>query len=291
MSCPWFSQSSKRILSSHTSRWGFGAAVFSTGGNLGFAVGPLLGSLLVLGLGLRATIGLVLPGLLLFLAIKIYATEVLGREVPGRTEARQEKGRETGGIPWYSLSAVSLVITLRSWAYVSFIAYLPMYLQTRDVPLAKGSLTLPVFLVGGALAGLYGGHLSDRIGRRAVVVASLLVYPVLAALMLLNDSLLVWLLAGAAGATLLASFSVTVVWIQELLPGNLGLASGLSLGLGFGTGGLGAAFTGYLADTIGIYGSMWLLALVPALGAFAAMPVRTRVKAGQELVRSGREEA
>ncbi|MFO7785935.1 MAG: MFS transporter, partial [Desulfatiglandales bacterium] len=174
---------------------------------------------------------------------------------------------------------------------VSFIAYLPMYLQTRDVPLAKASLTLTVFLVGGALAGLYGGHLSDRIGRRVVVVGSLLVYPVLAALMLLNDGVWVWFLAGVAGAALLASFSVTVVWIQELLPGNLGLASGLSLGLGFGTGGLGAAFTGYLADTIGIHGSMWVLALVPALGAFAAMPVRTRVKAGQELVLSGREEA
>ncbi|MFP3928653.1 MAG: MFS transporter [Desulfobacteraceae bacterium] len=270
-------------------RRGFGAAVFSTGGNLGFAVGPMIGSLLVLGLGLRGTLVLLFPGFLLFLAIIAYSGDALKREV--HTDGMEADGDErgTGRIFWYSLSAVSLVIMLRSWAYMSFIAYLPMYLQTRNVPLAQGSLTLTVFLVGGALSGLYGGHLSDRIGRKAVVVGSLLIYPLLASLMLLSNGLWVWFLAGTAGAALLASFSVTVVWTQELLPRNLGLASGLSLGLGFGMGGLGAALTGYIADLIGLYGSMWVLALVPAVGALAAAPVRTSLDARHELLWSEAE--
>jgi FSR family fosmidomycin resistance protein-like MFS transporter len=77
-----------------------------------------------------------------------------------------------------------------------------------------------------------------------------------------------WLLAAASGAALLASFSVTIVLAQELLPNNLGLASGLILGLGFGTGGLGTALSGYLADHIGLYQTFWVLALAPLLSIF-----------------------
>jgi FSR family fosmidomycin resistance protein-like MFS transporter len=94
--------------------------------------------------------------------------------------------------------------------------------------------------------------------------------------MILSSGPVLWLLAAASGAALLASFSVTIVLAQELLPRNLGLASGLILGLGFGMGGLGAAVTGWIADMIGLYKTVWILALVPALGsavgAFIRMP-------------------
>jgi MFS family permease len=73
---------------------------------------------------------------------------------------------------------------------------------------------LTVFLAGGALAGLFGGHLSDLIGRRTVILVSMLIYPVLAALLLLAHGPWLWAFSVLSGAALLDSFSVTIVWTQ-----------------------------------------------------------------------------
>lgn len=257
------------------SRRGFGAAVFSTGGNLGFALGPVIGSFLVLGFGLHATLGLVGPGLLLFLIIFYYPGDYLKRKTRVAEKSSELFNGALQTIPWVSLIAVCLIVTLRSWVYISFITYLPLFFQIQGIPLKTGSLMLTVFLLGGAVAGLYGGHLSDRLGRRRVIAVSMLIYPVLASLMILSKGLWIWLLAGASGAALLASFAVTIVLAQELLPRYLGLASGLILGLGFGTGGLGTALSGFLADKLGLYPVTWILALVPALGAVLTIFIKT----------------
>jgi MFS transporter, FSR family, fosmidomycin resistance protein len=252
---------------------GLGAAIFSTGGNLGFALGPVLGSLLVLGIGLHATAWLIPACAVLFLIISLYPGDFLRREAGPRTAA----GPTTAAfaIPWVSLIAVCLIVTLRSWVYMSSITYLPMLFQSRGIQLSSGSLILTLFLACGAVAGLYGGHLSDRIGRKRVIVVSSILFPLLAVLMLLMKGPWIWVLAGAAGAALLASFSVTIVLAQELLPRNLGLASGLILGLGFGTGGLGTALSGFLADTIGLYQTFWILAFAPLAGAALTALIKT----------------
>jgi FSR family fosmidomycin resistance protein-like MFS transporter len=263
------------VYSVSGSRLGFGAAVFSTGGNLGFALGPVVGSFLVLGFGLHATLGLLAPAVLLCLIIFFYRGDFLRREPAEKEKSSKNFNRALQNIPWVSLIAVCLIVSLRSWVYISFLTYLPMFFQTRGIQLQTGSLMLTVYLVGGAIAGLYGGHLSDKIGRRHVIVVSMLIYPVLASLMILSKGGWIWLLAGASGAALLASFAVTIVVAQELMPQYLGLVSGLILGLGFGTGGLGTAFSGFLADKIGLYQVFWILALAPVLGAVLAVFIRT----------------
>jgi FSR family fosmidomycin resistance protein-like MFS transporter len=158
--------------------------------------------------------------------------------------------------------------------------YLPMFFQAQGIELKTGSLMLTVFLAGGAAAGLYGGHLSDKVGRRRVIAISMLIYPVLASLMILSKGGWIWLLAAASGAALLASFAVTIVLAQELMPRYVGLASGLILGLGFGSGGVGSAFSGYLADHLGLYWVLWILALAPVLGAVLAAFIRTGGRSG-----------
>jgi FSR family fosmidomycin resistance protein-like MFS transporter len=256
------------------SRRGLGAAIFTTGGNVGFALGPVVGSLLVLGLGMHATLGLLIPGLLLFLLISFYPGDFLKREAVPQEASQGDINEKSYSIPWISLIAVCLIVTLRSWVYLSFITYLPMFLQTQGVHLKTGSLMLTLFLVGGAAAGLYGGHLSDRVGRRGVIWVSHLIYPVLASLMILSKGPSQWIMALTSGAALLASFSVTIVLAQELLPRHLGLASGLILGLGFGTGGLGTALTGHLADSLGLTNAVWILAFVPLLGGILAALIK-----------------
>jgi len=256
------------------SRKGLGAAIFGTGGNIGFALGPMVGGLLVLGFGLHATIGLVGPGALMALAIFFCPGDFLQREAPTQGKTKSSDGN-LQSVLWGSLILTCLVVTLRSWVYTSFITYLPMFLQEQGLPLKTGSLMLTVFLAGGAAAGLYGGHLSDRVGRRRVIVISMLLYPIFMSLMILSTGPIRWILAAASGAALLSSFSVTIVLAQEILPGNLGLASGLILGLGFGMGGLGAAVSGWIADMVGLYKMAWVLALMPLLGSLIGAFIRT----------------
>jgi FSR family fosmidomycin resistance protein-like MFS transporter len=157
---------------------------------------------------------------------------------------------------------------------MSSITYLPMLLQGQGIQLKSGSLILTTYLACGAVAGLYGGHLSDKIGRKRVIMGAFLVYPILAALMLLTEGPWLWVFAGASGAALLASNSVTIVLTQELLPHYLGLASGVIMGLGFGTGGLGTALSGYLADMFGLYITFWILAVAPFLSVGLAMLIK-----------------
>jgi FSR family fosmidomycin resistance protein-like MFS transporter len=258
-------------------RKGLGTAIFSTAGNIGFALGPMVGSLLVLGFGLHATIGLLGPGVLLALTIFLWPGDFLQREAPAKMATKTgDEGLHS--ILWGSLILTCLIVTLRAWVYISFMTYLPMFLQDQGLPLKTGSLMLTVFLAGGAAAGLYGGHLSDRVGRRRIIVVSMLLYPVFMSLMILSSGPILWVLAAASGAALLASFSVTIVLAQELLPRNLGLASGLILGLGFGMGGLGAAVSGWIADMVGLYKTLWVLALVPVFGAVAGSFIRAPKK-------------
>jgi FSR family fosmidomycin resistance protein-like MFS transporter len=261
-------------------RLGFGAAIFSTGGNLGFALGPMVGSFLILGFGLHATPALLVPAVLLCLVIFFYRGNFLRHAPALKDKSAKDVDKPIQKFSWVALIAVCLIVTLRSWVYISFIAYLPLFFQLQGIELKTGSLMLTVFLAGGAVAGLYGGHLSDKVGRRGVIAISMLIYPVLASLMILSKGGWIWLLAGASGAALLASFAVTIVLTQELMPQYVGLASGLILGLGFGTGGLGTAFSGYLADRLGLYQVMWILALAPVLGTVLAAFIRTGGRSG-----------
>ena len=268
------------VYSLSGSRLGFGAAVFSTGGNLGFAMGPLVGSFLILGFGLHATWGLLIPAVLLCLILFFYRGDFLRHAPALKDKSAGDADRQLQKFPWVSLIAVCLIVTLRSWVYISFLTYLPMFFQIHGIELEKGSLMLTVFLAGGAIAGLYGGHLSDKFGRRRVIAASMLIYPALASLMILSKGGWIWLLAGASGAALLSSFAVTIVVAQELIPQYVGLASGLILGLGFGTGGLGSAFSGFLADRLGLDQVLWILALAPILGAFLVAFIRSGGSSG-----------
>lgn len=250
-------------------RRGLGTAIFSTGGNLGFAIGPIVGSYLVLGLGLRATAGLIIPGLLVALAILFSRRSIPERAVPQKSPSGSVNPGKMA-IPWLPLVLLCCIVALRSWVYMSTTTYFPLFLQGRGVELRNASMLLTVFLAGGAAAGLYGGHLSDRLGRRRVIVVSMLLYPIFASLLMISNGPWLWVFTIASGASLLASFSVTVVLAQELMPRSLGLASGLILGLGFGTGGLGVAVSGWFADHIGLHQTIWILAMVPLLGSLLA---------------------
>jgi FSR family fosmidomycin resistance protein-like MFS transporter len=138
------------------------------------------------------------------------------------------------------------------------------------------SVALFLYLFSGALAGLLGGILSDRWGRRRILVGTLLLYAPLMLAFQATDGRLAVLLLALSGAVLLASFPVAIVYAQELLPARIGLASGLTLGFAFGAGGIGAGVTGVLIDAVGMEWGMASLSLLPLGAALACLPLRER---------------
>jgi FSR family fosmidomycin resistance protein-like MFS transporter len=246
---------------------GLGMSFFSAGGNLGFAVGPVMGAWLMARFGLPGTMAVILPGLLMAMTIYAWRHRLAA---PAATHGLQVSSAGTA-IPWGRLGTLCVIITLRSWGYSGLITFIPLLLREQGVALEAAGRSLFVFLFFGALGGLLGGHFSDRVGRHQVIGVSLLVFPLMMAAALSLSGLLQGFFLALAGVMLLASFSVTVVLAQDLLPQRLGLASGLTLGLAFGAGGVGVALSGVLADALGLRTSIWILVALPAIAGFLAL--------------------
>ena len=227
--------------------------------------------ILLLGFGLQGTTLLILPGLVAAGFVHVYRREI---EIPF-VKAKERHRQERAPIPWPKLSALCGLITLRSWGYSGLIIFLPLFLREQGIDLSVAGRALFVFLFFGALGGMLGGHLSDRVGRKQVIATSLLTFPFLMAAALALSGPSRWILLAVAGMALLASFSVTVVFAQELLPQHLGLASGLTLGLAFGAGGLGVGMSGLMADLLGLRTSVWMLVFLPGLAGLLALTLRS----------------
>lgn len=255
------------VAQASRSQRGLAMSFFSAGGNLGFALGPIVATWLLAWFDLRGSVVMVVPCVLMAAAVVAWRGEFAA---PVKA-AVQPETHEDPGFPWGKLITLCALVTLRSWGYSGLIIFLPLLLHEEGVPLALAARALFVFLFFGALGGLLGGHLSDRFGRRQVIAVSLLSFPFLMAAGLLLAGPVRWPVLALAGMTLLASFAVTVVFAQELLPQHLGLASGLMLGLSFGTGGLGVGLSGLLADLLGLRESVWILVMVPGLAGLLAL--------------------
>ena len=115
-----------------------------------------------------------------------------------------------------------------------------------------------------------GGPLGDRIGRKPVIWFS--IFGVAPFALLLPHADLFWTtaLTIVIGLVLSSAFSAIVVYAQELVPGKVGMVSGLFFGFAFGMGGLGAAVLGLLADKTSIEYVYQLTAFLPLLGIVAA---------------------
>ena len=266
-------------------RRGLGLAIYTLGGNLGFALGPIFAAFVVLRWGLGSTGWLLAFGLPVSLILYLLRGEI-AISPPPRTSTSRPGKIVWAQIPWVELGALTLVVALRSWAYQGFIVYLPLLLQGKGINLSVGSRLLFVFLISGAIAGLVGGHLSDLVGRKKVIAGSLLLFSPLMLLALRAPGIWVPIFLALSGTMLLAGFSVIIVFAQEMMPGNVGLASGLMLGLAFGTGGIGVFLSGLMADSIGLEKSMTILALMPMLAGLLALTFKDRHPRGLAAQRS-----
>lgn len=240
-----------------------GMSLFSVGGNVGFALGPLLATFVVitLGLGLDGGPLIAVPGLVVA-ALLVAVLPYLARFAPsGETRAAQRGGE---GQP-RGLALLLVVVGLRSLAHMGLFTFVPLYEVARGNGIGYGNRLLALFLFAGALGTLLGGPLADRLGRRAVLLGSFVVATPLIPVYVLVDGPLGIVALGLSGAAVIGTFGVSLVMSQEYMPSRVGMASGLSIGLAIGLGGVAALALGAVADGIDLEAAVLATAAGPAL--------------------------
>jgi FSR family fosmidomycin resistance protein-like MFS transporter len=242
-----------------------GMSFFSVGGNAGFALGPALTTPLVLLFGLPGSLFLALPAV----AMAAVLFHELPRMLTFKPEAVESEEANQDSVPehWWPFVRMIAVVIVRSFVYFGLVAFIASYYErVLNLSPALGNTALTLMLFGGAAGTLIMGPLADRFGRRAVVGASMLVLPPLILCFTLAGPFVGMALLVLVGAATVGTFGITVVMGQEYLPGRIGLAAGITMGLSIGLGGVGAPVLGLVADSAGLSFTMIIIASLPILG-------------------------
>lgn len=250
---------------------GAAASVFSVGGNVGAALSPLLLTLGLGALGLRGTAILLPIALLAGLLIYVYLPPSAHADVD---DSGHDAGPHTGFL--VGLLLVMLAVMARSWFQLSFVTYLPVWIENQGQSVAAGGRMLFLFSIFVGAGSLSGGPLSDRVGRWQVVAVSLALLSLIHWLFIGGTDLIQTrsmqaLLIAAMGFCTGASFPVAIVMAQESWPRSIGVAAGMVIGLGWLPGGLGASATGLIADQFSLRTGLQTLILPPLLGTVAVL--------------------
>ena len=252
---------------------GFAQSVFQVGGNTGTAIGPLLAAAVIVPFGQHsvAWFGLaVVIGICLLVQVsRWYATHqaTVGTRKPAAAAPPYPRKVVRSAI------AVLLVLIFSKYFYVAGLStFYTFYLIERfGVSVQGAQLYLFVFLFASAVGTVVGGQIGDRIGRKPVIWVSILGVAPFALLLPHADLFWTTTLTVVIGLVLSSAFSAILVYAQELMPGKVGMVSGLFFGFAFGMGGLGAAVLGLLADHTSIAFVYDAIAFLPLLGVVAAL--------------------
>ena len=250
------------------SRRASGMALFSTGGNLGFALGPLLATGALAWLGLDGGLLLLVPAAAVA-GILMAEGGHLGSIGDAETAAEVQSGPASDRRRAFTLLLV--VVALRSVAFYGLFTFIPLWEVQLGHSKSYGNVLLALVLLAGVAGTLTAGPLADRYGRRRVLLTSLLLSPGLIAVYVVAGGFLGTVCVCLAGAVVISTFSVTVVMSQEYMPSRIALASGLSVGLAIGLGGIAAVILGAVADTVDLQTALYVTAAGPALGALLAL--------------------
>ena len=241
-------------------------SIFSTGGQLGFAAGPILTTTLVLAFGLRGT---------LFLFVPVIVAAFFLMPMTAQFD-RQEREVNRGGAlhptadqrdEWGAFTILMVAIILRSVLFYGLNTFLPLYwLNVLHQSNAAAGTILTIYFSCGVFGTLLGGRLGDRIGYRRIVLISLLAVTFMVpAFLYLENARAATMVIVPIGFVLFLSSSSVIVMGQKYLPNHVGLASGVTMGLAITAGGTAAPLLGKIADGYGIHFAMWTLCCLPVI--------------------------
>lgn len=259
-----------------------GMSYFNSGGNAGYALGAFTTGQLVVWLGLVGGLVAMLPVLLASLG--------LARVVPHLSGLKPETGGtayERGDDRRRAMALLGVVIALRSVAWFTLLAFVPLWIVSLGHSKGDGNRLLFLMLLAGSVGTLLLGAVADRIGLRpTLVITQALISPLI----------LVFIYVGGVPGTLalmlvgvcvVGTFGVTMVLSQLYLPRHIGMASGLSVGLAMGIGGVAAVVLGAVADAVDLKTALTISAVAPALGVVFCLRLPKPAKRAQILADPG----
>ena len=265
-------ESSRMARAASGGRHGFAQSFFQVGGNFGQALGPLLAAFIVLRFGQSSiawfSIAALVSMAFLFRVGTWYKASGAMHAAHKRLSTRHDAVSQRQVV----IAVVILLALLFSkFVYLASLgSYYTFYLINRfGLSVQSAQIHLFVFLGAVAAGTIIGGPVGDRIGRRQVILVSILgVLPFTLALPYAN-LFCTRILTVVIGIVLASAFSVIVVYAQELMPGRVGMVAGLFFGVAFGISGIGAAVLGALADRTSIFYVYRLCSYLPAIGVLA----------------------
>jgi MFS transporter, FSR family, fosmidomycin resistance protein len=239
-----------------------GVSLFFSGGNVGFALGPLLATFFATQFGKAGEALMLLPTLLalIFLATQWRVlTAATNKKTKAASLSNSAKVAAAGLVAF-----LMLIIILRSSTLKGLETFIPLYYtETTNLSQQMIANLVTILSLAGVIGTLFGGVVADRIGRRLTMGLSMVVSLAGIYGFLNTTGLIRFVLLFITGAFLTAAWPIIVVMIQEAMPNNVGLASGLSLGTAYGAQAIVVQILGIVADQYGLATVMTILSLLP----------------------------
>ena len=243
-----------------------GMSYFNIGGNSGYALAPILITPLVIWLGLDGGLIAMVP-VVAFSLVLLRVLPSLRPLVPSATGRRVTVGEDDPR----AMFLLSLVIGLRSVAWFALLAFVPLWVVANGGTEGEGGRELALMLVSGAVGTLVLGPVADRIGLRRTLLVTQTALPGLIVVYVAVGGVVGTLALMLVGLSVVGTFGVTMVLGQLYLPRRVGMASGLTIGLAMGIGGIAAVVLGALADAIDLETALYVAAAGPAIGAMVCL--------------------
>ncbi|MDQ1003929.1 FSR family fosmidomycin resistance protein-like MFS transporter [Neobacillus niacini] len=256
-------------------RRGLAQSIYQVGGNTGQALAPLITALILVPFGQKGaswfTIVAAIAVLLLIYIANWYKKRLV--KYPLISKKQETLTAKKSGLSKkvkQALLFILLLIFARSWYISGMTNFYAFYaIEEYSLSIKDSQLFLFAFLIAGAFGTFFGGPLADRFGKKKVISISMLSTVPFSILIPFVPSVLAFIFLTITGFILMTSFSVTVVYAQELVPGKIGTMSGLTVGLAFGMGAIGSVGLGYIADLFSLSSMVSTIGFLPLLGLIA----------------------
>lgn len=267
-------ESSKIAFMASGGKRGLAQSIFQVGGNAGSALGPLLAALVIVKYGRGHAVYFTvfaLIAILVLLYVGKWAKNYLQQVKREQRVATQEYHAKLSKKQVHSAVGILLILIFSKYFYLASISsyYTFFLIEKFEVTVQQSQFMLFIFLFSSALGTFFGGPLGDKFGRKYVIWFSILGVAPFTLVLPYVGLTMTAILSFFIGFILSSAFPSILVYAQELMPGKIGMISGLFFGLAFGMGGLASALLGLLADATDIYFVYHICAFLPLIGLVA----------------------